>query len=209
MSYVPEPIPMDKPFSFETLQEATDKSQTDPAALTDNELDHWASYDLAGARLLARRREQARAARPKPPAPAVASSATARTWTAEARRELFNRGKRDGWKTLSRDEQAALFAPVSFVTLFSLEDLIADHLNEMNDRNKTRNERLDALEARPAGAPGVEYRGVFRDGDIFEAGQLATRRGGLWLCLKRTAATPGTAPGAWRLICKEGQAHDR
>ena len=67
--------------------------------------------------------------------------------------------------------------------------------------------RLKALEKRsPA---GVTWAGVFEEGRSYPEGSLCTRKGGLWLALRDTAAVPGTVPAAWRLVCKEGQAHDR
>ena len=63
--------------------------------------------------------------------------------------------------------------------------------------------RLDALEAR---GPGVEYRGIFREGEVYERGSLCTRSGALWLAIRTTALAPGAVPDHWRLIVKEGRA---
>ncbi len=63
--------------------------------------------------------------------------------------------------------------------------------------------RIAVLEARPMG--GVEWAGTFQDGTVYDVGQLATRGGSLWLCVRKTAATPGSDASApyWRLVVKE------
>ena len=90
----------------------------------------------------------------------------------------------------------------------------------MNDRNKERNARLDALEKRCVTlenrAQELErelrskalptYCGTYQDGADYFVGNLVTRAGGLWLCAESTSSTPGTDHGAWRLIVKSGRA---
>jgi hypothetical protein len=62
--------------------------------------------------------------------------------------------------------------------------------------------RLAALEARPE----IKYCGAYAGGETYQAGSLASRRGGLWLALRETQAAPGTDPEGWRLIVKSGGA---
>jgi hypothetical protein len=66
-------------------------------------------------------------------------------------------------------------------------------------------ERIAALEARPANAPTVRWRGIWKRGEPYLEGHLVTRNGSLWLS---TTSTPsGSAPGHgddFVLICKNG-----
>jgi len=63
--------------------------------------------------------------------------------------------------------------------------------------------RLAALEAKPS----VEYAGVYSDAKHYSEGQLCTRNGGLWLCLRSlTDCVPGSDPAFWKLIVKSGSA---
>ena len=62
--------------------------------------------------------------------------------------------------------------------------------------------RINVLEARPV--KGVSWAGVFTPDQIYAEGELVTRSG-LWLALKSTAATPGSDPTCWKLICKQGR----
>jgi hypothetical protein len=63
--------------------------------------------------------------------------------------------------------------------------------------------RLDALEAKPT----VEYGGTYADGKHYCEGQLITRSGALWLCLRSTCdVVPGSDPAFFKLVCKSGDA---
>jgi hypothetical protein len=63
-------------------------------------------------------------------------------------------------------------------------------------------ERITALEAKPA----LEYAGVYLDGKAYREGQIITRNGGAWLCLRPTCdVVPGSDPAFWKLIVKEGR----
>jgi hypothetical protein len=81
--------------------------------------------------------------------------------------------------------------------------------NKASDqKNQERNVRLDALEARIAGLearPELEYRGSHASDQTYAAGNLVTRSGGLWLCLRSTTQTPGQS-GDWKLVVKRGDA---
>ena len=72
--------------------------------------------------------------------------------------------------------------------------------------------RLHALEQeREKGVGNVRWRGVFKQGDRCQAGELATYGGGLWVCRRDTSQTPGRPPypdGAadWTLVVKSGEA---
>jgi hypothetical protein len=62
--------------------------------------------------------------------------------------------------------------------------------------------RIKALEARP----DLAYRGIWRDGEAYGAGSLATVSGALWLATRATTMRPGTSDSGWRLIVKSGGA---
>lgn len=54
--------------------------------------------------------------------------------------------------------------------------------------------------------PVLIYRGVFRSGEEYEKGDVATWGGSAWHCnAEKTGATPGTSPD-WQLMVKEGRA---
>jgi hypothetical protein len=165
--------------------------------LTDTDLDHLATYAPAEAWALSQAREAARAAAVRP----AAAPAPARTWTADEVYDLYERGKQDHWKGLGRDEWAALLRPAPFFTLFSALDRIAEGFKAMNEKNKERNARLDALESRPQ----MQYRGVWTAAEPYSLGDCVTRSGSLWISkLNHNGATPGESPIAWQLAVKRG-----
>ena len=71
-------------------------------------------------------------------------------------------------------------------------------------RIKLLEERIVALETRPANQPGVHYGGVHDVAKRYPPGCLVTRSGGLWLALEESEAEiPGLSP-KWRLVVKGG-----
>jgi hypothetical protein len=62
--------------------------------------------------------------------------------------------------------------------------------------------RLTALEARPE----LKHEGTYQEGTEYRAGSFVTRRGGIWLAERATAAKPGSEGSGWRLVVKEGHA---
>jgi hypothetical protein len=77
-------------------------------------------------------------------------------------------------------------------------------------------ERVAALETRalvpgppgPAGAdgaPGLEWRGVFADGQTYDRGQLVTWAGSTWHANETTTTKPGDGAKAWTLMVKRGR----
>jgi hypothetical protein len=71
--------------------------------------------------------------------------------------------------------------------------------------------RLRAIEQdRDKGVGNVRWRGVFKQGEHFRSGELATHRGSLWACRHDTTQTPGRPPDAdtpldWVSIVKTGK----
>lgn len=61
--------------------------------------------------------------------------------------------------------------------------------------------RIKALEDRPT----VRYVGTHQTGLQYQPGELLTRGGSLWLCLKATSTTPGL-DDSYRLVVKQGKA---
>jgi hypothetical protein len=54
--------------------------------------------------------------------------------------------------------------------------------------------------------PAIVYRGVFKDGETYARGDLATLDGSLWICnAEQTKARPGTGDPAWSLGAKKGR----
>jgi hypothetical protein len=74
-------------------------------------------------------------------------------------------------------------------------------------------ERVAALETRagvpgppgPAGTPGLEYRGVFLDGQAYDRGQIVTWAGSTWHANETTGTRPGDGAKAWTLMVKRGR----
>jgi hypothetical protein len=61
-------------------------------------------------------------------------------------------------------------------------------------------ERIEQLES-----CGLNYRGVWRDGEEFLKGSVVTHGGGCWHANQRTTARPGTDPEMWTLMVKRGR----
>lgn len=61
----------------------------------------------------------------------------------------------------------------------------------------TRDEKTFSL-------PTMIYRGVFKDGDDYQCGDVATFGGSLWHCDKETKEKPGTS-NSWTLAAKKGR----
>jgi len=81
--------------------------------------------------------------------------------------------------------------------------------SEMNEKNKERNARLDALEREIAelkARPTLKWCGTYVDGQSYQEAQLVTRGGSLWLSTAPTTTMPGEAGSDWRLIVKRGGA---
>jgi len=52
--------------------------------------------------------------------------------------------------------------------------------------------------------PVVLYRGIFKEGDAYEAGDSVTWGGSTWIALQETASKPDSVDGTWRLAVKRG-----
>lgn len=63
----------------------------------------------------------------------------------------------------------------------------------------------DTLETHELGFDVALYRGVFKDGEPYERGDLVTWAGSLWHCNKQTSAKPGEAAEDWTLAVKKGR----
>jgi hypothetical protein len=71
---------------------------------------------------------------------------------------------------------------------------------------KTLKAKVKTLEARPQ----VNYRGVYRDGETYPAGSLATHAGSMWYANSRTTERPGNGPSTgWTLAVKSGSFNGR
>jgi hypothetical protein len=82
--------------------------------------------------------------------------------------------------------------------------VMREHLSRIADRLRGMDARLDALESQARKNLADAYCGVYREGEYYERGALATHGGGLWLCMETNPGKPGATPG-WRLIVKRGQ----
>jgi hypothetical protein len=98
-------------------------------------------------------------------------------------------------------------------------DQIAEFVEEvtapLHDRIKALEAEVQDLKARPSEAPAVRFRGPWRDGERYHAGEAVVRQGSLWIAAR--APRPGEIPGAgapegeddeesaWRLCAKRGK----
>lgn len=55
------------------------------------------------------------------------------------------------------------------------------------------------------GTPGLAFRGVYLDGQVYERGQLVTWAGSSWHCNATTTTKPGDGSKAWTLMVKRGR----
>lgn len=53
--------------------------------------------------------------------------------------------------------------------------------------------------------PTLEYRGVFAQGQEYDAGDCVTWGGSVWHCMAKTGEKPGDGSSAWRLMVKRGR----
>src|SRR5262245_18844362 len=97
------------------------------------------------------------------------------------------------WKTLWN-------APVHAMTI--LASMMLGTFRGLHAQNKTRDARLDALEAavKEKRVTGVRWAGPYEAGKTYYAGELC-QRSGRWICLvPETTAAPGSSPTVWRLV---------
>jgi hypothetical protein len=55
------------------------------------------------------------------------------------------------------------------------------------------------------GSPGLEFCGVFLEGQTYDRGQLVTCAGSSWHCNEPTTTRPGDGAKAWTLMVKRGR----
>lgn len=61
-----------------------------------------------------------------------------------------------------------------------------------------------AEQVREFNLPVVLYRGIFKEGDAYEAGDSVTWGGSTWIALQDTKSKPDSVDGTWRLAVKKG-----
>jgi hypothetical protein len=74
-------------------------------------------------------------------------------------------------------------------------------LAELQSQQATDGERIRRIESRP---PALAYRGVYRPGETYQLGEVATWGGSMWHANKKTTAKPGDGSGDWTLCVKKG-----
>ena len=91
------------------------------------------------------------------------------------------------------------------VSLLLLDVLICRFLGESNERNRQRNAKIEALEAKVAELEQREYQGVWSDTRAYAKGASVTRQGSVWHSnVAENRSKPGEHPTAWTLKCKRG-----
>lgn len=195
----------DFPFTKEQLFEAETRYQKDPASTTDRDLQMFATYDPSYAAKAASARERAQTpkqiAQPVPaqrtdqhPHPA---NAIILKWFAEA-----EPGDDDVWPTVEKAININPSEPTEIATFACLAMLVVG----MNAKNRERNVKIAALEAKIAeleARPRLMYRGVWKDGEPYEPGDVVTRSGSMWHCGKATKnSIPSEDHESWTLCVK-------
>src|SRR6476646_9129269 len=74
------------------------------------------------------------------------------------------------------------------------------------NRNPTEGSaHMDTMEKQAQAELGINYRGVWKAGEQFKAGEFVTHGGSLWTALADSMNTkPGAGPAAWKLCVKGG-----
>ena len=87
-------------------------------------------------------------------------------------------------------------------------DQMADRVFQAVDAHIARrmqplHDRIKELEGRPQ----IEYKGVWRCGEVYPVASLVTHAGSMWFATNQTNAKPGSGPGCgWSLSVKSGSA---
>lgn len=53
--------------------------------------------------------------------------------------------------------------------------------------------------------PGIQYKGVWKTGDEYQAGNTVTQDGSMWIALQDTTSKPGEYNKEWQLCVKRGR----
>jgi hypothetical protein len=169
---------------------AHERRRTAPETLTDADLDTIDVYDGSG-EVARRERDRAlAAARTKAAPPATARPPGDGRWRkSETLKEWIKR------------------CPMEPAPLY-LSGGVMNVMKEMNVKDRVRDERLAALEARLAGPEGEAvgrttpksiYRGAWQPGAEHWHNDIVTKGGALWKCVVApTTSEPGVDPVCWR-----------
>lgn len=65
--------------------------------------------------------------------------------------------------------------------------------------------KLEADLRKERAAKALPYRGIWKQGERYEAGEFVTYQGSIWHVEKRNHSRPGDDPGAYTLAVKRGQ----
>jgi hypothetical protein len=202
--YLPRPIVDGESYSTALQHAAEDKVNHGQRyeALTERELDHWATNDLSTAIMLSRRREDALdkiAREAMAPAPAVSATPFPR---------LLFRNVPDEPGFFSKFLQGSETDLVDGRALGLVCDVL---LNALVTTGKEDSQRVAALEARIAileRKPNLKYCGVYDGCRVYGEGDAVTCSGSLWIAKGRATQRPDeTDDGAreWTLAVKRGR----
>lgn len=173
---------------------AREKANANPAALTELDLAVLEYFGSSGI-VEAARAAHARATQP--------ASETIPARTAAVPPEM-----RDG-ETLEDYCARAADAPATLGIVGAILTPLIQFVKQINERNKERNARIDALETRCAALearPVTKDAGVWRPDVLYENGDIVSHGGSAWYCRSGHCST-GTAPSHdhFRLFVKAGR----
>jgi hypothetical protein len=173
---------------------AWQKSLADPGNVTDRELAIIGFWDRSRGERATAAREKARGSVRETPA------ATSTPPQTPAELPMIRKGESFADYC---ERTAALPATMEIIgVLWTCLTAMRDFAESMNDKNRERNARLDALEARPI----VKDAGVWRPDVLYAAGDIVSHSGSGWICSAAHCST-GTEPShdCFRLFVKAGR----
>lgn len=86
-----------------------------------------------------------------------------------------------------------------------LIDVMGTLLHKLLDERDARTALAARVKALEETAGGFNYRGVWREGSVYNKGAFVTHQGGLWHANEANAVRPGDVGATWTLAVKRGK----
>jgi len=180
---------------------AWQKSLADPGNVSDRELAIIGFWDRS-------RGDRARSAREQALRP-TSEPITTRSNTKHASSLPSIREGEDIYDYCTRAGDLPATMGVLGAMFRGLFDPLVAFVKQMNEQNKTRNARIEALEKRVAeleARPVVKDAGVWRAGTVYDAGAIVSHDGSAWICrATHSAGGDQPSPDCFRMFVKRGR----